>query len=50
MSDPTSKLPHAYDLVITLKMDGLSKTLRYQLSRDWVLERNRNIVKIDLVE
>jgi hypothetical protein len=36
--------------VITLKMDGLSKTLRYQLSRDWVLECNRNIVKIDLVE
>jgi hypothetical protein len=39
-----------YDLVITLKMDGLSKTLRYQLSRDWALERNGNIVKIDLVE
>ena len=40
--------PHAFDLVITLKMDGM-KTLRYQLPQDWVLQRNRTNVKFDLV-
>jgi hypothetical protein len=40
--------PHTYDLVIELKMDGM-KTLRYQLPQDWVLQRNRTNVKIDLV-
>jgi hypothetical protein len=40
--------PHTYDLMITLKMDGM-KALRYQLPQDWVLERNRTNVKIDLV-
>jgi hypothetical protein len=41
--------PHTYDLVVTLKMDGLPKTLRYQLPQDWVLQHNRNIVKVNVV-